>query len=176
MRVPRSAALAAALAGLTVPLAAAAHAAALAPASANESFVMTFQTIHGLDQPTRVAAVGPITGAGIETQTDQDTPSGEVVEFTWHFAAGTVTADAVEQYNFVPDYQSCTAKASGSGTWTIVSGTGAYAGAAGAGTFSDRGSFVGDRDSHGACDPNAEPALSTFVLRGAGSVSLGASA
>jgi hypothetical protein len=154
----------------------AATAAAATPATATESFVMTFQTFRGTDQPTRVAAAGPISGAGIETQTDQDTPTGEMVVFTWHLPEGTVTADAVEQYDFTPDYRSCTAKATGTGTWTIVSGTGAYTGAAGSGTFVDHGRFVGARDSHGSCDPNAEPVLSTFLLRGSGTVSLGASA
>ncbi|TAM90837.1 MAG: hypothetical protein EPN43_05150 [Jatrophihabitans sp.] len=137
---------------------------------------MTFQSVHGIDQPTHVAAVGPITGAGLETQSDQDTPTGEVVRFTWHLRDGTVTADAIEQYNFTPDYRSCTAKATGTGTWTIISGTGAYTGASGSGTFTDDGSFVGARDGHGVCNPNVEPMLSVFVLRGSGTAAVGGSA
>jgi hypothetical protein len=175
MRRIRSAAVAAALAGLTIPLSATAYAAAT-PGVQAESFVMNFQTVNGVDAPTHVTAAGPISGTGIETQTDEQTQTGEVVQFTWHFSDGTVTADAVEQYNFVPDYKSCTAKAVGTGTWTVMGGTGAYAGAQGNGTFTDHGSFVGARDVHGACDPNAEPTLSNFTLRGIGSASFGASA
>jgi hypothetical protein len=177
MRITKPPIITIAAAGALVALAAlpASHAAA-APVPATESFVMTFQTIRGVDQPTLVAATGPITGVGVETQTEQDTSNGEFVEFTWHLSAGTVTADAVEQYTFVPDYRSCTAKATGTGSWTIVGGTGEYVGATGSGTFTDQGTFVGARDSHGACDPNAEPSLSAFVLRGVGAVSLGASA
>lgn len=146
------------------------------PAPGTESFVMAFLTVQGVDRPTTVAATGPISAVGTETQTDRDTAGGEIVVFTWHLARGTVTAHAVEQYHFVPNYRTCTAKATGTGTWTIVDGTGAYANAAGSGTFTAQGSFVGARDSQGRCDPNAEPVLSAFVLRGTGTASLGAGA
>lgn len=165
-------AAAAAVTGLVATLAATSTAAE-AKTPAAQSFVMTFETVKGVDRPTHIAAVGPITGAGTETQTTQETETAELVEFTWHLTGGTVTADAVEQYDMVPNYEACTAKATGTGTWTIVSGTGVFAGARGAGTFIDHGRFVGARDGRGRCQPEAEPVLSVFILRGAGRVSLG---
>lgn len=176
MHITRPAALATAAAAALALTGAPAGAAAAKPAPTSESFVMTFHTVHGVDRPTRVAATGPISGAGVETQTDQETSDGETVEFTLYLPDGTVTADAAEQYDFIPDYASCTAKATGTGTWTIVSGTGAYTHATGSGTFTDNGSLVGARDSRGRCDANAEPILSTFVLRATGTADLGASA
>jgi hypothetical protein len=173
MNITTRTALAAGLCGVATALAFPAAAGA-APDPNAEQFVMNFKTVRGVDAPTHVTASGPITGTGTETQTDQDTPDGETVVFTWHFVDGTVTAEANEQYTFTPDYTSCTAKATGVGTWTIVSGTGHYRHAQGSGTFHDAGRFVGERDANGACDPNAEPARSEFTLRGSGTVTIGA--
>lgn len=142
------------------------------PSSGRETFVMTFQSFNDIDQPTRVAATGPVQGSGTETQTDQDIPGGEAVTFTWHFAGGTVSGEAVESYSFAPDLTSCTAKSASTGTWRITGGTGAYAGAAGSGTFTSRGSFTGARDPNGACDPAAAPKTSVSTVRGAGTAAV----
>ena len=145
-----------------------------AHASGAESFVMTFQTFDGLDRPTHVSATGPVQGAGLETQTDIDTPDGETVAFTWHLRGGDVSLIADEDYAMTFDLQACTAKATGTGTWTIVGGTGAYAGASGSGTFTDHGSFTGARD-HGVCEgpeSTTPPKTSVFTLTGSGSAVL----
>lgn len=168
----RGALVATAVLGLTV--AAAGSASAQPPASRTERLVLNFQTIGGIDRTTHVTATGPISGSGYETQTEIETPTGEIVEFTLHFADGTVTAQSVEDYHFMPNYRSCTAQATGTGTWNIVSGTGAFEGAQGGGTFSDSGHFVGNRDAHGVCDTEVEPALAVFLLQATGTVSLGA--
>jgi hypothetical protein len=162
-------AIAAAFPLLTVTTAA--HA---APRTA-EKFVATFQTLKGVDQPVRVAATGPVQGAGVATQTEKDTPTGEVVHFTWHFAHGTVTLEAIEDFSLDFDPTSCTAKATGTGTWTIIDGTGAYTGASGNGTFTDHGSLTGSRDASGACqgpDSGGAPKTAIFTLRGHGTASL----
>lgn len=165
------AASAAALLGTLTPVAAQADPAASRP----ETFVMTFHTFDGIDRTTRVAAVGPVQGAGIETQSDLDAPGGEVVTFTWHLAGGDVQLQAVEDYSITFDLVACTAKATGTGTWTITGGTDAYASAEGSGTFTDHGSFTGARD-HGVCegpDSPVPPRTSVFTLTGSGTAALG---
>ena len=163
-----------AIAAATVGALAPVGAASAASPSNTESFVMTFQTFDGVDQPTRVAATGPVQGAGVETQTDVETPDGETVDFTWHLRDGDVYLQATEDYSMSFDPQACTAKATGTGTWVITGGTGVYANASGAGTFADRGSFTGARD-HGVCegpDSNTPPKTSVFTLKGTGTATL----
>ena len=167
MRSRAPLAVAAAIVGALTP---AGTATAAAPSNA-EQFVMTFQTFNGVDQPTRVSATGPVQGAGVETQTDVDTPTGEAVNFTWHLRDGDVYLQATEDYTMSFDFQACTAKATGIGTWVITGGTGPYTNATGAGTFSDQGNFTGTRD-HGACDTNAVPKTSVFTLQGTGTAGL----
>lgn len=170
MRPTTALAITAAIVGVLTPAGTAA--AAAAPTSDTESFVMTFQTFNGVDQPTRVSATGPLQGAGVETQTDVDTPTGEVVDFTWHLSDGEVHLQAREDYAMSVDLQACTAKATGTGTWVITGGTGPYTNATGSGTFTNHGSFTGSRD-HGVCDPTATPKTSIFTLRGTGTAALG---
>jgi hypothetical protein len=163
----------AALAGLTA-LAATSLAGATSAQAApmrTESIVMTSVSLNGVDRPTRVVALGPIHGSGLETQVEQDTETGAIVHSIWHFAHGTVTSDAVENYSLDFDPTTCTARAIGTGTWTITGGTGAYAGARGHGTFTDRGVLVGARDGHGQCqgpDSNVPPRITVSILFGAG--------
>jgi hypothetical protein len=167
MRSRAPLAVAAAIVGALTP---AGTATAAAPSNAEE-FVMTFQTFNGVDQPTRVSATGPVQGAGVETQTDVDTPTGEAVSFTWHLRDGDVYLQATEDYTMSFDFQACTANATGTGTWIITGGTGPYTSATGTGTFTDHGNFTGTRD-HGVCDTNAMPKTSVFTLQGTGTAHL----
>lgn len=170
MRPTAALAIAAATIGVLAPVG---TAFAASPPN-TESFVMTFQTFDGVDQPTRVAATGPARGAGVETQTDVETADGEIVDVTWHFRDGDVYLQAVEDYSMSFDFRACTAKATGTGTWVITGGTGVYANLSGAGTFADHGSFTGARD-HGVCegpDSNTPPKTSVFTLQGTGSATL----
>jgi hypothetical protein len=169
MRLTAPLAIATAILGAFTPAGTAA--AAAAPASHTESFVMTFQTFNGVDHPTRVSATGPVHGAGVETQTDVDTPTGETVTFTWHLRDGDVYLRANEDYAMSVDLQACTAKAIGTGTWSITGGTGPYTNATGTGNFIDHGSFTGARD-HGVCDSNTTPKTSVFTLQGTGTAAL----
>lgn len=143
-------------------------------ATASESWVMTSPTVHGSEHPTRITATGPITGSGTLTQTEEQTPTGEVVHFTWHFGQGTVTGDAVEDYAMDLDQTSCTAKATSTGTWTLTGGTGRYAGATGHGTFEGHATLVGSRDDRGHClgpETGVEPKVAIAVLTGTGEAS-----
>ena len=143
--------------------------------SRTETIVTTSLSRGGHDLPSLVSATGPIRGVGTETQTYVDTPDGEAVQFTWHFRTGTVTGVAVEDYDLSFDPISCTAKATGTGTWTITGGTGAYAGATGSGTFVEHGNLVGARDRNGVCqgpDSGVTPKLSASNLHGTGNASL----
>jgi hypothetical protein len=113
-----------------------------------------------------------VEGAGVETQIDVDTPTGETVAFTWHLRDGAVYLQAVENYTMTLDLQACTAKATGVGTWVVTGGTGPYSHATGSGTFTDSGNFTGVRN-HGTCDPNQLPRISVFTLQGTGTADLG---
>jgi hypothetical protein len=162
------------IAGIAGAVALAATVALATPAQAaatTQSWVMNFATIHASDHTVRVTATGPVQGAGYETQTEEETPSGEVVHFTWHFATGSVTGDANEVYDLAFDPTACTAKATSTGAWTLTGGTGAYAGVSGHGTFSGHATLVGTRDERGRClgpESNAEPKVAIATLRGAG--------
>ncbi|HEX2893402.1 MAG TPA: hypothetical protein VHO29_05305 [Marmoricola sp.] len=156
------------LVALAAPAMVALPSQAAAPA---ESWVMTSPTVHSVEHPIRITAVGPISGSGVLTQTEEQTPTGEVVHFTWHFQTGTVTGDAVEEYGITFDPTACTAKATSTGTWTLTGGTGSYTGASGHGTFHGHATLVGSRDSRGQClgpETNVEPKVAIAVLKGTG--------
>jgi hypothetical protein len=133
---------------------------------------MNFKTFNGVDQLTHVSASGPIAGSGWSSQTETPTPVGETVQLTWHLPGGDVFIQVDETFSMTPDPTSCTAKAVGTGTWTITAGTDAYATASGSGTFEDHGSYVGTRDAHGVCDMQAEPKSAIFTVRGDGSAAI----
>jgi hypothetical protein len=161
----------AALTAVVAPIAVALPSRAAEP---TESWVMTSPTVHAVEHPIRISAVGPITGSGVLTQTEEETPTGEVVHFTWRFRDGTVTGDAVEDYEIAFDPVACTAKATSTGSWTLTGGTGRYAGASGAGTFGGHATLVGSRDARGRClgpDTNVEPKVAIAVLKGTGEAS-----
>ena len=154
-----------ALLGTAAPASAAVAAGTGGPRA--EQFVMTFQTFDGLDRPTHVSATGPVQGAGLETQTDVETPDGEVVAFTWHLRGGDVFLVADEDYSMTFDVQACTAKATGTGTWTITGGTGAYAGASGSGGSSG-GSGLGPLAATGAGGAVTYGVLSALMITAGG--------
>lgn len=162
------------LAGLAGILALAVPAAGVGSADAarpTQSWVMTSQTIHGVDKTIRISASGPVQGAGVLTQDFEDGPDGPVVHAVWHFRNGDVFADATEDYAVDFDPASCTGKATATGAWTITGGTGAYAGATGHGSFTGSGTLVGERDARGGClgpDSDAAPKVADSTLTGTG--------
>lgn len=148
------------------------------PAASSETdqrFVMTMHSRDGADSPTHVTATGPVQGTGTETQTYLGrSPEGyTLIRFTLHLPDGTLTADAVEDHTLSFDPRSCTATGYGTGTWDVVEGTGAYAGATGGGTFEATSRIVGQRDERGECVGRRQsPRVVETTLKAVGSVAL----
>lgn len=141
------------------PLALLALGALAAPASAQPTAgPETFIGVQaGLNDPGRVVASGPVTAVG----TDQVVNDNEDI---YHFPAGDITIDhavSSSSQNFNPT--TCIFRLRETGTTTIVSGTGAFAGITGRGTYRVR------IFSHG-CGPT--PDIFVFLLRVQGQVSV----
>jgi hypothetical protein len=141
-----------------------------APASArtatNQRFVLVFTGRDG--SPGQVAAVGPVTGIGSETETDG--PSGDTLA-TLTFAVGQVHVDIAGHRRVSFDPRTCIARPTESGTFTLTGGSGPYAGVTGGGTFSAEGVSIGRRGAQGQCEgpgSGVAPLMSVFVAQLAG--------
>ena len=158
-------------AGVAALIASAAFATPADATAGTQSWVMNGPTVQGADHTVRIAAAGPLRGAGVLTQEFEETEGGDIVHAVWHLPHGTVTADAVEDFGVDFHPTSCRGTATASGTWVISGGTGAYAGATGHGTFTGSGTIVGTRDDHGRClgpESGADPQVAIVTLRGSG--------
>lgn len=139
---------------------------ALASGPSHQRFTMTFVSVGGKDRPIRVVAAGPIQGSGTMTQRlVKGTPHGAVLAATIKLPGGKVRLRVRDHESMRLDLRSCTARELGHGTWTIVSGTGAYRTASGSGTFVRRGLIVGafDQDAH-CLGQAAAPAAETGTV------------
>ena len=106
-------------------------------------------SISGSDNGGHVYASGPISGSG------RDIVMGANAD-KFVFPAGSVVIShhATSQHdNFDP--RSCTDRFTESGTYSLSSGTGAYAGVTGSGTYSAKGVARGTRTASG-CSMNAK--------------------
>jgi hypothetical protein len=110
-----------------------------------------FLTVGHSDKPVHVVARGPIHGVGFATQTEKQVGKKQVNYATLHFDRGTVQLVAPERFDWKIDDKQCLGHANGGGTYTIVGGTGAYAGATGKGTFTTVGTAFAQRSPTGAC-------------------------
>ena len=113
----------------------------------------------------RVVASGPIRGVG----TFEETEDPEVVRFV--FPRGSVLLDvpnAEESDDF--NERSCSGSFTFSGPFTIIEGTGAYAGAEGSGTFEGRGRYFGRPTADGEC--SFEDNFFFFIVNAKGTVNL----
>lgn len=128
-----------------------------------QRFTLFSANVRGKDVPMVVEAAGRIKGIGTETQTDKDTSGGQINYVTFHFAGGTLRLVAPEQFDWKANLRTCSATASGGGTFTIESGTGAYRGATGKGTFRARGVLIGARSRSGKCLGENAPAAANYV-------------
>jgi hypothetical protein len=130
-------------------------------------------SVRGKDAPIVVQAAGPIRGLGIETQTEKNTANGQINYATLHLPNGTVRLVAPEKFVWRPDFRSCSATASGGGTFTITGGTGAYRRASGKGTFTSNGVMIGARDSHGNCLAKTQPTINYVTVTLIGTAATG---
>jgi hypothetical protein len=137
-----------------------------------QRFTLYTANTHGSDLPVAVRATGTIDAVGTETQTDTAMPGGQVNRVTLHFPKGTIRLVAPERFAWKPDYPSCSAIATGGGTFTITGGTGAYRNATGKGTFTSHGVALGAHSKDGACLAKAQPAANYVVVTMIGTVSM----
>lgn len=151
-------------------LVAAMSAPAAAATSGSQTFVVAFRNTTG-----SVAAYGVVNGSGSVAnvvpevinpdftfvETDRLTLSGGTIDVRF---AGQVNPSA-----FSPDPRTCVAKTTGSGNWTIVGGTGAYAGASGGGTFTFPAYLFYGPTAQGC---TSEPTLTLAFVTAVGNVSV----
>jgi hypothetical protein len=110
-----------------------------------------FLTVGKSDKPVHVVAKGPINGIGFATQTEKQVGKKQMNYAMLHFDRGTVRLVAPERFDWKMDQKHCLGHANGGGTYTIVGGTGLYAGATGRGTFTTVGTAFAQRSPTGAC-------------------------
>jgi hypothetical protein len=120
-----------------------------------------------------VRAVGPIAGKG--TGVIRTIPAGGKVDrVLLTLPNGTVSLKATDTFAAVhPNYAACRAALVGRGTFSIIAGTGAFAGATGKGTYVRSGTLIGRRSSSGACLPKATPKASYVTIQLTGTATLG---
>ena|SRR5947209_3397363 len=117
----------------------------------------------------RVIATGVVNGVGTDETIAQDPhPDGSETDTDLiTLPGGTITildTDPADTFNFNP--ATCTATIStNAGTYTIIGGTGAYAGASGSGTFTARG-FVAFPRIDGGCGEEPTIFVAVVTLRG----------
>lgn len=114
----------------------------------NQTFRLVF-TADPSQEPGTVIAYGPITGVGAVRVTPG---SGSGFLSTYEFAPGSISVAVTPTGgSFDPDFRSCTARVTSTSQVVITSGTGAYAGASGAGVATSSGFLVGERGPGGEC-------------------------
>lgn len=170
LRLITSCVIAAATTAAATGLATAATSSAAArTASGTQRLVLYTGNARGTDAPVVVEAIGPISGIGSETQTDTQSKQGEVNRVTLRFKGGTISLLAPETFAWKPNLSTCSAVATGHGTWKITKATGVYAGVNGHGDFKVHGVLLGARNRAGSClGERAQPLVNyvTVVLTG----------
>jgi hypothetical protein len=103
------------------------------------------------DQPTfsRVVATGVITAVG--TDVFLDSPEGDPASYSrYEFPDGTLSVrNTPQEEELTVNPRSCVGKLEASGTWEVLDGTGAYAGAVGSGTLTLSGRLFLAREPAG---------------------------
>ena len=128
---------------------------------------------HAQPVSVHVRAVGPIAGEG--SGVIRTIPAGGKVDrVVLTLPKGTVSLKATDTFAAVhPNYAACKAALVGRGTFSIISGTGAFAGATGNGTYVRSGTLLGRRSSTGTCLPKATPTASFVTIQLTGTSTLG---
>lgn len=129
-----------------------------------QRFTLSFLTVGGTDEPVYVSARGPISGVGTVTQTERETPEGQVNYVTLRLQDGTVRLVARERYGVRLNRRACTGTPWGDGTFEITGGTRAYRGASGQGTLSVGGLVMAQRTATGRCLGERTPRARTVFF------------
>lgn len=145
---------AAAVATLSLTVAASGEDGAAGQASSSQVINVDALTLRGKEKPVHVVASGPISGIGT-LASDREIQSGRVHQVTLRFDRGTVgltlrLTPEGEGWRSV-NRRTCTAKRFGRGTFTISGGTGTYEGATGKGKFTEGGIAIAQRTRTGKC-------------------------
>ena len=130
------------------------------PVTGPQSFIL----YGGFDEEGTIVASGPISGVG------RNIPTGEETE-TDIFPNGSIDLRHPEtggSESFDP--RTCLGTATFNGTYSIESGTGAYAGATGSGTYQGQAFFLAERTAEGCSEE--ETAFSFFFVRASGTTTL----
>lgn len=158
------------LAGLSLGLTLMAAPASAAPSRQSFQFFFPGDPQAGAVGP--VVTIGAVNGVGTDrTVAITPNPDGTVTDTdVVTLAKGTLTIqDTDTAGSFTLDPVSCIGSVSGSGPYTIVGGTGAYAGATGAGRFEGRGVLFFTRTAGGCSE---QPRSPFFVVKASGTISL----
>ncbi len=165
----RSVAKAVALAAVLVVSLAAFQDAALAQTGTQRFHVVYVGPFDPADPPERnLTAVGPIRGKGYERFISEGPgPEPGTMQATTElvFPEGTLTLTLTGTGDFRFNARACIGFNTSRGTWVITSGTGAYAGVTGQGTFEGRNTLSGRRTPEG-CPPVADRLISNIRLVG----------
>ena len=142
----------------------------VAPATNASAVVTDDQSflIYGRDDgPATVVATGPVSGVGIDDESD----TGEAAEFV--FGGGHISVlHPPETDDFRLNEHTCVAVDRFTGTYSLVGGTGAYAGIRGAGTYRGKSILAFSRRPEGSCAVDDLPVMSFFLVRAVGTTTL----
>ena len=144
---------------------------AVAQTTGPQSVTIVVRQDFALDQPTfsRVVATGVITAVG--TDVFLPSPPGDSASFSrYEFPDGTLSVrNNPEQQEFRLNPNSCVGMLEASGTWEVLGGTGAYAGAQGSGTLTLSGTAHLARKADGCSETDG---TSRAVIKITGEVTL----
>ncbi|HEX7276637.1 MAG TPA: hypothetical protein VF244_04620 [Acidimicrobiales bacterium] len=138
-----------------------------APATAATTGAQSF-TIYFIDDAAgTVVAKGPVAGTGTETEISND-GEGTGIDLAV-FKNGSVKilhteTDFSDSFN----ESTCVGRFRGEGDYTLISGTGAYKGVSGSGTFSYKGTFFASRTADGC----SEDGTSIVIVKASGTTTL----
>ena len=163
-----------ALAGLGITALSIALTGIAAPAEAADGTeTVTVYYNSKVEGPSLAVAHGPIAGAGRMTAEPivQDTA---IVTLDFHSGTVNMKATITSEVLLGIDFTTCKASVDVAGRWTVISGTGTYAGAEGSGDFMALRHIYGDRVA-GQCqgpDSGREPRQVRETLHFSGAVTI----